>query len=175
MKRVSSSSIRLESEELDFRPFAASCLRVERAHWRTIMTTRPPRVLPLNLHGIEAAIINGALDRLESLAVVKDARCDDRMRDGRVICNMWCGATHQNSGEKQPSVPLNKKPSDDPTAVPNYLVAAERLYAKIEREHAGCVAAAKAAKAKATQSGERKYLLRQKMHYTSCTPPWTAD
>ena len=65
---------------------------------------------------------------------------------GRVICNLWCSAHHAQK-DKQPHVPLNKKPSTDASAVPNYLVAAEKLRIKIETEHAGCLAAAEAARA----------------------------
>ena len=111
--------------------------------------------MPSNLHGIEAALIHEALDRLESLPVVKDARCDPKYSTyGRVICNMWCGPTHE-ARDKQPHMPLNKKSSDDPTAVPNYLVAAEKLYKKIESEHAGCVAAAEAARIAAAAPSTR--------------------
>ena len=65
---------------------------------------------------------------------------------GRIICNHWCSGGHLQK-DKQPHVALNKKPSTDASAVPNYLVAAEKLRIKIETEHAGCLAAAKAARA----------------------------
>lgn len=48
---------------------------------------------------------------------------------------------------RQPTVKLNKKPSDDPTAVPDFKVAAAKLLEKVEQHHAGCVEVAEAAKA----------------------------
>lgn len=106
------------------------------------------RVLPRNIHGVEPTLLHAELDRLDALPVVKDAHCE-RRRNGqeRVICNLWCSAQH-NGTKKQPEVALNRKPPSDPTAVPNYLVATERLILKIQAEHAGCLAAAEAARAK---------------------------
>ena len=51
------------------------------------------------------------------------------------------------ASDRQPSIELNNKKLDDPTAVPTYQVAAEKLLEKIEREHGGCVEAAEAAAA----------------------------
>ena len=59
-----------------------------------------------------------------------------------------CGSTHEQK-DKQLAVALNDKPLDDPTAVPTYQVVAERLIAKIEHKHCGCIEAAEAAKATA--------------------------
>ena len=53
----------------------------------------------------------------------------------------------------RPCIGLNRKPLTDDSAVPDYVVATEKLIAKIEKEHAGCLAAAEAAKAKAQQAG----------------------
>ena len=108
------------------------------------------RVLPHNIHGVEPALLHAELDKLDALPVVKGpARVDFRFHGGtgRIICNLWCSGQHDQK-DKQPCVPLNKKPSTDASAVPNYLVAAEKLRMKIEAEHAGCLAAAEAAKAK---------------------------
>ena len=108
------------------------------------------RVLPSNIHGVEPALLHAELDKLEALPVVKGpAKLDPKYSNGtgRVICNLWCSACHAQK-DKQPQVPLNKKPSTDASAVPNYLVAAEKLRLKIEDEHAGCLAAAEAARAK---------------------------
>ena len=107
------------------------------------------RVLPSNIHGVEPALLHAELDKLEALPVVKGpAKLDPKYSNGtgRVICNLWCSAHHAQK-DKQPHVPLNKKPSTDASAVPNYLVAAEKLRIKIETEHAGCLAAAEAARA----------------------------
>ena len=62
---------------------------------------------------------------------------------------MWCGSVHPQVILKQPRVALNLKPLTDPKAVPTYLVAAEKLLLDINKEHAGCLAAAEAARAKA--------------------------
>jgi len=93
--------------------------------------------------------LDATMDRLEALPVVKDAHIDTRKR--RVIANLWCGSTHPAGTMRQPPVSLNKKHIDDPAAVPSYLVAAERLISKIEKEHAACSAAAEVAKAAATR------------------------
>jgi len=91
--------------------------------------------------------LNAALDWLEEMAVVKRVECDPNYRAGRVIAwSLWCTASHVQK-DKQPSVALNDKPLTDPTAVPTYQVAAEKLVAKIEAGHCGCIEAANAAKA----------------------------
>ena len=108
--------------------------------------------------GADAKRLCAALDRLETLPVVRSAKAEPKPHLGRVICNLWCGAAHVERGEralKQPLVRINKKPSTDAASVPNYLVAAEKLLVKIETEHAGCLVAAEAAKAKAQQHGAR--------------------
>jgi len=79
--------------------------------------------------------------------VVKDAHIDSRKT--RVIANLWCRNNHPAGTLRQPPVSLNKKPVEDPKAVPTYLVAAEKLIAKIEMEHGACIGAAEAAKAAA--------------------------
>lgn len=77
--------------------------------------------------------------------MVKDSKIQEQHR--RIIVNVWCRSTHGAAVSlKQPKVTLNQKPLDDPTAVPTYLVATEKLIAKIESEHAGCLAAAEQAK-----------------------------
>ena len=108
------------------------------------------RDLPRNIHGIEPALLHAELDKLDALPVVKGpAKVDFKFSGGtgRVICNLWCSGQHAQK-DKQPCVALNKKPSTDASAVPNYLVAAEKLRIKIEAEHAGCLQAAEEAKAK---------------------------
>jgi hypothetical protein len=107
------------------------------------------RGLPSNIHGVEPALLHAELDKLDALPVVKGpAKVDFKFSGGtgRVICNLWCGA-HHDQNKKQPCVALNKKPPSDPSAVPNYLVAAQKLRMKVEAEHAGCLAAAEAARA----------------------------
>ena len=106
------------------------------------------RVLPNNLHGVEPALLHAELDKLDALSVVKGpAKVDGKKDRGRIICNLWCSGQHHQK-DKQPAVSLNKKSLNDLKAVPNYLVAAEKLRLKIEQEHAGCLAAAEAAKSK---------------------------
>ena len=61
------------------------------------MSTSGGRVLPRDVHGIEPALLHGSLDRLEALSVVKDARCDEKFRHGRVICNLWCSGQHEGN------------------------------------------------------------------------------
>ena len=110
------------------------------------MSTAEHRALPSERVG-DAAALNLALDRLEALPVVKTVACDPLFRNGRVIAwALWCGPTHEPR-LKQPYVALNDKKLDDPSAVPTYQAAAEKLLEKIEREHGGCVEAAEAAAA----------------------------
>ena len=89
--------------------------------------------------------LDEALDRLETLPVVKDAHIDIKKR--RVIANLWCQSTHPSGTMRQPPVSLNWNADDDPTAVPTYLVAVQKLIKKIENEHRGCLEAAEASKA----------------------------
>jgi hypothetical protein len=108
----------------------------------------PERSLPKQRVG-DPAKLKAALDALETMAVVKTVDCDPRFRDGRVIAwALWCSSQHEKK-DRQPYVALNNKPLDDPEAVPTYQVAAERLIAKIEQKHCGCIEAAEAAKAAA--------------------------
>ena len=113
------------------------------------------RALPPGYSGARADELNAALDRLEELPVVKQAKAESKPHLGRVICNMWCGGEHGASSLKQPQVTLNAKAAGDPAAVGDHIIAAQRLLVKIENDHAGCVAAAEAAKAKARQTGVR--------------------
>ena len=79
--------------------------------------------------------------------MVKRVECDPKYGHGRVIAwALWCSSAHEKK-DRQPAVALNNKKLDDPEAVPTYQVAAERLIAKIEEKHGGCIAAAEAAKA----------------------------
>ena len=97
---------------------------------------------------IEEPALLAVLDRLEALPMVKaPVRCDDRSPTHAVVANLWCGSTHEKK-DKQPKVQLNAKPLTDTTAVPTFVVAAEKLLLKIQAEHAGCHAAVEAAKAK---------------------------
>lgn len=108
------------------------------------------RDMPRNIHGVEPALLHAELDKLDALPFVKGpARLDPKFNagTGRVICNLWCRRQHAKK-DQEPCVPLNRKPSTDASAVPNYLVAAEKLRLKIEAEHAGCLQAAEEAKAK---------------------------
>ena len=81
---------------------------------------------------------------------------------------MWCGCKHSKSSLRQPAVLLNKKPITDAAAVPSFLVATEKLIIKIAKEHAGCLAAAEAAKAEARQTGE--YAREQLLHGSHACP-----
>ena len=97
---------------------------------------------------IEDAALLAAAERLESLAVVRaPLRYDDTSQTQAVIANLWCGSTHEQK-DKQPKVQLNRKPLTDPTAVPTFLVATEKLIKIIEKKHVDCHAAAEAARAK---------------------------
>ena len=88
---------------------------------------------------MDPALLHAELDKLDALPVVKGpAKLDPKFH----------GGTHHDQNKKQPCVALNEKTSSDPSAVPNYLVAAEKLRLRIEAEHAGCLAAAEAARAK---------------------------
>eukprot|EP00966_Prymnesium_polylepis_P076400 1770848-Prymnesium_polylepis.2 len=113
-----------------------------------------PRVLPDEGRGPEyEKQLDAALDRLEGLPVVNgDAKVDQAKR--RVIVNMWCRASHPPGNLRQPCVALNKKdPLQDEGAVPTYLVATEKLINMIQRDHAGCLAAAEQAQRSAASSG----------------------
>lgn len=112
--------------------------------------TAASRAAAVGLKGLDAERLDTLLAALDALPVVKPpARLDTKFRDGRILCNLWCGGQHSGSSMKQPYVAINKKPSNDPAAVPNYFVAAEKLIEKIKIEHAGCLVAAEAAKANA--------------------------
>jgi hypothetical protein len=56
---------------------------------------------------------------------------------GRIHVNLLCRGEHSQKKLKQPYIDLTKG-----DAVPNYQIAAEKLLALVEKEHAGCVAAA---------------------------------
>ena len=75
-------------------------------------------------------------------------RFDDSSGTPAVHANLWCAAAHDKK-DKQPSVKLNRKLLTDPTAVPNFLVATEKLIKIIEEKHVGCHAAAETARANA--------------------------
>ena len=127
----------------------------ERSSCLTYLTYSAPglrSLLPRGVVGIEAEQLCRALDRLEALFVVKDAKAEAKPHLGRVICNLWCRCTHAEASMKQPSVALNKKPRIDEYAVPDFLIAAEKLIIKVAHEHRGCVAAAETAKANAQQA-----------------------
>ena len=90
------------------------------------------RSLPRNIHGVDPVLLHAELDKLDALPVVNGpARLDPKFNGGtgRVICNLWCRREHAKK-DQEPCVPLNKKPSTDASAVPNYLVAAEKLRLK---------------------------------------------
>ena len=98
-----------------------------------------PRTLPESRVG-DPARLNSALDRLEALPiVVPPVKLDENYNIGRVIVNITCRRTHNETRMKQPFVSLNKKPADDPKAVPSFDVAAEKLFNELETEHAGCI------------------------------------
>jgi len=122
------------------------------------------RTLPTTRVG-DAARLNKALDAMEALPiVVPPARCDTKFRDGRCIVNITCRKTHVQSSMKQPYVPLNNKDKSDPNAVATYDVAAEKLLALLETEHAACIANAKseAERAKLTEWKEDKFTVTPK-------------
>tara|TARA_B110000046_G_C12877407_1_gene348687 strand:- start:243 stop:752 length:510 start_codon:yes stop_codon:yes gene_type:complete len=104
--------------------------------------------------GDRAKQLDALLDQLDALPVVNPpAKVEPHFNNGagRVIVNVWCRAAHDKSSLKQPYVSLNKKPLDDLSAVPTWLVATERLINKINNEHASCLAAAEQAKAASTK------------------------
>ena len=97
---------------------------------------------------IEEPALLDALALVETLPMVKaPVRCDDRSPTHAVVANLWCASAHVKK-DTQPKVQLNAKPLTDTTAVPTFVVAAEKLFSKIKAQHAGCHAAAEAAKAK---------------------------
>jgi hypothetical protein len=107
---------------------------------------RTARTLPSARVG-DPERLNAALDRLQEIAGVKTVDCDTKFRDGRVIAwSLWCGSSHAKKGDRQPYVGLNNKPLSDPSAIPTYDVAAEKLIANIEEKHGCCLAAAEDAK-----------------------------
>ena len=94
--------------------------------------------------------LDDAMDRIESLAVVKNVYIDTK-RQRRILANLWCRGSHtsDSSQMRQPLCNVNKKPDDDPDTVPTLLIAAQKLYEKIESDHAACLPVAEAAKAAA--------------------------
>ena len=108
------------------------------------------RVLPLDRSG-DIALLTAALDRLESLPVVNGrVRFNEQHNNGvgRIYVNLWCRGEHAEKKVKQPYIDLTKG-----AAVPTYQRAAEMLLAVVEKEHAGCVAAAEQAKAASSKAG----------------------
>ena len=106
------------------------------------------RVLPSRERCGDVALLNAALDALEALPVVDGRTCFKEQHNngvGRIHVNLWCRGEHAQKKAKQPYVDLTKG-----DAVPTYQVAAEKLLALVTINHAGCLAAAEAAKAKAS-------------------------
>ena len=87
------------------------------------------------------------------LAVVKQPRPDPSVHLRRITTTLWCGCEHDKK-DRQPCVYLNTKELDGPDAVPTYLVATEKLIAKIERDHGpSCIIAAETAQRKLNNLG----------------------
>jgi len=84
---------------------------------------------------------------LDALTVVDTVRNDRTQGFDRVICTLWCKSCHTKG--KQPSVTCNK------STVPNLEMACRVLRTNIERDHAGCVAAAEAARSAANGPATR--------------------
>ena len=104
------------------------------------------RVLPRERCG-DVALLKAVLDRLESLPVVDGRVVFNEHHNkgvGRIHVNLWCRGEHSQKKMKQPYVDLTKG-----DAVQTYQKAAEKLLALVEKEHAGCAAAAEEAKAAA--------------------------
>ena len=93
---------------------------------------------------------------LDALAVVNSIRVDDvvekmhRSRSNkRVICTVWCCANHTGD-DRQPSVKCNN------STCPDIEHAMRDLRVKILEKHAGCIAAAEAARATAGDPATRQ-------------------
>ena len=106
------------------------------------------RVLPPGYVGERATRLNELLDLLHAMPVVKDVVLDEKMNNGKgaARCNLWCRANHKPALQR-PVVTLNSKPLDDQEAVPDFIVATERLIKKVSDGHAGCIDFAKDAAA----------------------------
>ena len=142
---MSCTFLGLSRRETNYFAIVTCCFRLRKNHRTCLVPHRTwahrcgnmARVLPPGVVGADAERLCAALDRLETLPVVRSAKAEPKPHLGRVICNLWCGAAHVECGEralKQPLVPINKKPSTDAASVPNYLVAAEKLLVKIESQ-----------------------------------------
>ena len=95
---------------------------------------------------------------LDALVVVNTARSevvrDKSTRQAgrekhRVICTLWCGHTHPAGDMKQPTVTCNQ------STVPSIEYAVRAVRLKIQENHAGCLAAAQAARAAADGPSSR--------------------
>ena len=92
------------------------------------------------------------LDELPVVDTVTQDVVHDRARKtqhNRVICSLWCGANHLAGDLRQPSVKCNQ------STVPDIEHAVRALRLKIENAHAGCLAAAEAARAAANGPATR--------------------
>lgn len=85
---------------------------------------------------------------LDALAVVDTVRFDtvkekahQQRSTDRAICTLWCGSTHPAGDLRQPSVKCNQG------TCPDIEHAVRALREKIASKHAGCLAAAEAARA----------------------------
>ena len=99
-------------------------------------------MLPPGYSGPRAEQLHDLIDRLESLPVVNPPAVFDtnwNNKTGALRVNLWCRGQHTKAADKQPLVALNKKPSTDAAAVPDYIMAAEKLIHKVEDGHVGCV------------------------------------
>ena len=130
------------------------------------------RTLPKTSVG-DAARLNKALDAIEALPIiVPPVKLDENYHIGRVIVNTTCRKTHVESSMKQPHVALNKKLESDPAAVPTFAAAAERLLARLETEHAACIAKDRAAE-ECSAAGSTSFETGA-ARSCSCTNPFTA-
>ena len=88
------------------------------------------RALPRERCG-DVALLNAAVDRLESLPVVDGHVCfkeQDNNGVGRLHVNLWCRGEHSQKKAKQPYLDLTKG-----NAVPNYQLAADKLLHLVEK------------------------------------------
>jgi len=110
-----------------------------------------PRELPATRCGNRDELL-AACGRIESLPIVNGiVRFDPKHNNGagRIYANVWCCGSHSKYTEKHPYIDLNNRKADDPK------VAAQKLLALLETEHAGCVEEAQAARMAAASQSSR--------------------
>ena len=77
----------------------------------------------------DVTVLNEILDRIEAHPIVNGRvafECKHNKGTGRLLVKVWCRREHLVKPFQVPNVCLNQKRPDDPAAVPDYQVAAQK-------------------------------------------------